>query len=419
MPRALIVGGSMAGLCAGLFLKQRGWSVDIYERSSEQLTSRGAGIVSHPELLALLSEAGARTDTEFGIPIADRRVVGRDGEIIARFHYPQIATSWTRLLHMLGDVFPPEHYHLGKGVIAISGDEEQVHIEFADGASASGDLLVGADGIRSTVRSFVLQEAEPLYAGYVGWRALVRERDIPADLHGQLFSTMMFCLPPGEQIICYPVAGPGDDLRPGHRSLNLIWYVPADERSELDALLTDAHGTTHSGSIPPPLIRPDVVAAMRAHAESVLAPQFRALLPLAPQPFLQPIYDFESEHMVRGRVALIGDAAFVARPHVGAGVYKAAGDAHALASAVGDGSDIDAGLGRFEAERIAIGRRIVRFGRYLGHCLRDDFESEAERQAAAHHRSPLGIIEETARLAFLSRTGASPGRADLPGSAAR
>ena len=61
MPRALIVGGSMAGLCAGLFLKQRGWSVDIYERSSEQLTSRGAGIVSHPELLALLSDAGART----------------------------------------------------------------------------------------------------------------------------------------------------------------------------------------------------------------------------------------------------------------------------------------------------------------------------------------------------------------------
>jgi 2-polyprenyl-6-methoxyphenol hydroxylase-like FAD-dependent oxidoreductase len=116
---------------------------------------------------------------------------------------------------------------------------------------------------------------------------------------------------------------------------------------------------------------------------------------------------------------LIGDAAFVARPHVGAGVYKAAGDAHALASAVGDGSDIDAGLRRFEAERIAIGRRIVRFGRYLGHCLRDDFESEAERRAAAHHRSALGIIEETARLAFLYRTGGQPRTADSPSGAAR
>src|SRR5947209_4572940 len=105
MPHALIVGGSMAGLCAGLFLRQRGWSVDIYERSPEELTSRGAGIVSHPELLALLAEAGADTNTEFGVPIQDRRVVDRNGEVVAQFNYPQIATSWTRLLHMLGDIF--------------------------------------------------------------------------------------------------------------------------------------------------------------------------------------------------------------------------------------------------------------------------------------------------------------------------
>jgi 2-polyprenyl-6-methoxyphenol hydroxylase-like FAD-dependent oxidoreductase len=404
MPRhALIVGGSMAGLCAGLFLKQRGWGVDIFERSSEELTSRGAGIVSHPELLALLSEAGARTDTEFGVPIKDRRVIDRNGEVIARFRYPQIATSWTRLLHMLGDIFPADHYHLSKSVTAISGDARRVAIDFADATSASGDLLIGADGIRSTVRNFVVQDAEPLYAGYVGWRSLVHERDIPPDLHAELFASMTFCLPPGEQIICYPVAGPRDDLRPGHRWLNLIWYVPADERTELPALLTDIQGTTHSGSIPPPLIRPEVVAAMRAHGEDVLAPQFQALVPLAPQPFLQPIYDFEIDRMVRDRVALIGDAAFVARPHVGAGVYKAAGDAYALATALGDGIDTDAGLRRFETERLPVGQRTVGFGRYLGRCLRDDFDSEAQRQAAAHHRSPLGMIEETARLAFLYR----------------
>jgi 2-polyprenyl-6-methoxyphenol hydroxylase-like FAD-dependent oxidoreductase len=402
-PRALIVGGSMAGLSAGLFLKKRGWSVDIYERSPEELTSRGAGIVSHPELLALLAEAGAKTNTEFGVPIQGRRVVDGNGGVVAQFAYPQIATSWTRLLHMLGDIFPREHYHLGKSLTAISSEVQRLHIDFADGTSASGDLLLGGDGIRSTVRSFVLPTAEPLYAGYVGWRALVHERDIPPDLHRELFSSMTFCLPPGEQIICYPVAGPGDDLRPGHRWLNLIWYVPANERTELPALLTDAHGTTHSGSIPPPLIRPEVVAAMRAHAEAVLSPQFRRLVPLAKQPFLQSIYDFECENMAFGRVALIGDAAFVARPHVGAGVYKAVGDAHALAAALRDGSDIEAGLGGFEAERLPIGRRTVEFGRYLGRCLRDEFDSESERRAAAHHRSPLGMIEETARLAFLYR----------------
>jgi 2-polyprenyl-6-methoxyphenol hydroxylase-like FAD-dependent oxidoreductase len=402
--RALIVGGSMAGLCAGLFLRKRGWGVDIYERSLEELTSRGAGIVSHPELLALLAEAGADTGTEFGVPIEDRRVVDRDGKRVARFRYPQIATSWTRLLHMLGDAFPREHYHLGKNVTAMSADAQHVGIEFADGTSASGDLLVGADGIRSTIRGFILPDAEPLYAGYVGWRGLVHERDIPPDLHAELFASMTFCLPPGEQILCYPVAGPGDDLRPGHRWLNFIWYVPAHERRQLSALLTDAQGTTHSGSIPPPLIRLEVAAAMRAHAEEALAPQFRTLVALAPQPFLQPIYDFECERMARGHIALIGDAAFVARPHVGAGVFKAAGDAHALANALGEAGEIDAGLRLFEAQRLPVGRRIVRFGRYLGHCLRDEFESQAKRQAAAHHRSPEGLIEETARLAFLYRS---------------
>ena len=149
---------------------------------------------------------------------------------------------------------------------------------------------------------------------------------------------------------------------------------------------------------------------MRARAEDVLAPQFRRLVPLAKQPFLQPIYDFECAQMACGRVALLGDAAFVARPHVGAGVYKAVGDAHALATAMASRfgwnsppTDIDAGLRRFEGERLPIGRRTVDFGRYLGRCLRDEFSSKNERDAAAHHRSPVGMIEETARLAFLYR----------------
>ncbi|GAC1329021.1 MAG: FAD binding domain-containing protein [Beijerinckiaceae bacterium] len=401
----------MAGLFAGLFLKQRGWSVDVFERTTEALTSRGAGIVSHPQLLALLAAAGARTDTEFGVPIERRRALDAEGRVIAATSYPQIATSWTRLLHMLGDVFPAEHYHLGKSVAAVHAGANRVEITFADGSHEEGDFLIGADGIRSSVRAAIAPDAEPLYAGYVGWRGLVNEADMPRDLHTSLFSDFTFCLPRGEQMVGYPVAGPRDDLRPGRRWYNFVWYVPADEATELPAMLTDASGVVHQGSIPPPLIRPEVTTAMRAHAEAVLAPQFRQLVSLASQPFLQPIYDFEPQRMVKGRIALIGDAAFVARPHVGAGVYKAAGDALALAEALADRGDIDAGLRRFETERMAIGRRIVGFARYLGRCLRDAFDSEAERQAATHHRSPLGIIEETARLSFLERAGENSGAA--------
>src|SRR5262249_58334412 len=125
-----------------------------------------------------------------------------------------------------------------------------------------------------------------------------------------------------------------DVLRRGHRRYNFVWYGPADETSELPRLLTDETGVTHFISIPPPLVRDEVIAEMRAAAEQLIAPQLRRVVALAPRPFLQPIYDLEVPQMAFGRVAILGDAAFVARPHVAAGVSKAAADAIALAAAL-------------------------------------------------------------------------------------
>ena len=167
------------------------------------------------------------------------------------------------------------------------------------------------------MRQQLLPELQPLYAGYVAWRALIPEQAIPPAIHRELFEYMTFCLPPGEQFLGYPVAGPDNDLRPGHRRYNVVWYRPADERTELQRLLTDESGVTHSISIPPPLIRREAIAEMRAAAERLVAPQFRAIARLMDEPVLQPIYDLETPRMAFGRVAIIGDAAFVARPHVG------------------------------------------------------------------------------------------------------
>ncbi len=317
MPRrALIVGGSMAGLCAGLFLRKRGWAVDIYERSSEELTSRGAGHRLASGIAGAARGCGRSHRTRNS---ASRSKTGASSiataTSVARFDYPQIATSWTRLLHMLGDAFPAEHYHLGKNLTAISLGAQR----------RRGRVWRRNEGSRRFARRrrwHPLQRARltscrtrsrfmrAMSAGAgSSTRAISRRTCMPT-----LFASMTFCLPAGEQILAYPVAGPGDDLRPGHRWVNFIWYVPAEQGTELPALLTDINGRTHSGSIPPPLIRPQVVAAMRAHAEAFVSPQFRALVSLAGQPFLQPIYDFEADRMVSGRVALIGDAAFVAPP---------------------------------------------------------------------------------------------------------
>jgi 2-polyprenyl-6-methoxyphenol hydroxylase-like FAD-dependent oxidoreductase len=402
---ALVVGGSMSGLFSALFLKRHGWEVALYERSPVTLTGRGAGIMTHPELHRAAAAVGLDTCRDFGVAVEDRVMLDAAGAAIARRRRPQIATSWNRLFEMLGAALGDSPYRLGKDLVRVSHDQSRVVAHFADGTSADGDVLVGGDGLRSEVRAQYRKEIRPLYAGYVAWRGLLDERAAVSTLTQKLFDAFSFYLPPGEQFLGYPVAGPGNDLRPGHRSWNVVWYRPADEVTDLPRLLTDAGGRTHEISVPPPLIAPGVIAEMRAAADRLLPPQLRAAMAQIQQPFLQPIYDLESPSLAFGRVALVGDAAFVVRPHVGGGVVKAAHDAAALAECLDAGPAVEAGLRAYEARRLLIGRQFVDQARRLGCYLRYRFDSEEERVQAAAYARPQRVLAETAALDFLGQCG--------------
>jgi 2-polyprenyl-6-methoxyphenol hydroxylase-like FAD-dependent oxidoreductase len=396
--RVLIIGGSMSGLLTAIMLERRGFEVGVYERVPGELAGRGAGIVAQPLLIARLKALGLDT-RDLGVAISRRQMLDRDGRVTATTTCPQIFTAWERVYRLLRDSFPSDRYRRGQSLAAFQQHDRGVIAHFSDGGTAEGDLLIGADGLRSTVRQPCLPAVAPLYAGYAAWRAMLPERVLPAVIHRDLFNAMTFCLPPGEQIIGYPVAGPDNDLRPGRRRYNVIWYRPADEVEELPRLLTDENGVAHSISIPPPLIRREAIAQMRAAAERLLPPQFGEIVRLIDEPLLQPIYDLACPRLAFGRVALVGDAAFVARPHVGAGVSKAADDAAALADALG-GDDVDAALRRYEQARLPENNRIIERARHLGAYLQAT-QSAEERTRSARHGIPEAVLAETATLDFL------------------
>jgi 2-polyprenyl-6-methoxyphenol hydroxylase-like FAD-dependent oxidoreductase len=397
--RAVIIGGSMSGLLSGLLLRRAGWAVDIYERVESELSGRGAGIVAQAELIERLRALGLPT-AELGVHITTRKILDARGHFTHSCRCPQVLTAWERVYRLLRDAFPPAHYHRGRGLVRFTQDATKVIAHFSDGESIAADLLVGADGIRSTVRQQCAPDVAPLYAGYSAWRALIAESAFPPDVHRDLFEFMTFTLPPGEQFLGYPVAGPDNDLRAGHRRYNVVWYRPAEEKTKLQWLLTDARDVTHAISIPPPLIRREVIAEMRADAERLLGPQFRQIARMMEEPILQPIYDLESRHVAFGRVAIIGDAAFVARPHVAAGVSKAADDAAALVEALTAERDVVQALRRFEAARLPENSRIIERARHLGAYLQAT-RTEAEQARAGRHSTDQAVITETAVLDFL------------------
>jgi 2-polyprenyl-6-methoxyphenol hydroxylase-like FAD-dependent oxidoreductase len=121
-----------------------------------------------------------------------------------------------------------------------------------------------------------------------------------------------------------------------------------------------------------------------------------AIVARTEQPLLQAIFDLESPQLVFGRVVILGDAAFVARPHVVAGTTKAALDAQCLADALAAaGNHVEAAMGHYDTERRQFGRSLVARARYLGAYLEaHQTQSEEERRQTQLTRDPESFMRD-------------------------
>jgi len=396
--RAIVIGGSIGGLFAAALLHRQGWRVDVYERSEVELAGRGAGIVTHPPLLEALVRCGASLD-DLGVAIETRTGYDEHGEVIRQVAAEQIVTSWDRLHTLTRAQVLDEHHHLDHALAHHEVLDDGVRATFTNGHTVQADLLIGADGFRSAVRAQMQPDVQPEYAGYVVWRGVAAEADLPPEIRDGVFGTFGFHLPADGEVIGYPIAGENNVLEPGRRRYNWVWYRVV-EPAALTDLLTDASGHTHEISIPPPLVRPDVVQRLRDDAERVLCEPFRVLLSKVPAPFFTPIYDHLSPVMARDRVVLVGDSACVARPHVGMGVTKAASDACALVDALGTSASLDEALASYDRERVEASRIAYERARHLGEYLRPEWTTDEERAVWTATHDLESIMRDTATMNF-------------------
>ena len=369
MARILIVGGSLGGLFAANILHRAGHEVLVLEKSVDTLDGRGAGIVTHAPLVAALLRSGAVVDEHFGVAVTSRVALDANGHCVARLALPQVLTSWSRLYNMLREVLPESCHQSSVIVTHVHEDADGVAAYCQDGRVFSAALLVASDGLRSVIRAQFAPDAVARYAGYVGWRGVCEENVLSQFTRDSIFDCFGFGMPANEQLIGYPVAGAQNSTRPGQRRFNFVWYRPAPDVATLQVLMSDADGRHYPQGVPPNKVDWRQVAAMRSAARTLLAPQFAEIIEKTAQPFLQPIFDVASEQIAFGRVVLMGDAAFVARPHVGMGVTKAAQDAMALAEMIEQhGATAEAAMA-YQAMRLPAGTAVVARGRKLGAYL--------------------------------------------------
>jgi 2-polyprenyl-6-methoxyphenol hydroxylase-like FAD-dependent oxidoreductase len=366
--RCVVVGGSLVGLSAAIALSRLGLQVTVAERSPAPATESGGGLGVDVPLLLEATGIGADPPVLHG--------VDRD------------TTAWHLLQGWLEEhatALPRVSVRRGAEVSAVDpGDRERpATVRTARGDRFEADLVIGADGARSTVRA----AADPghpdaRYAGVLLWRTLVGEQAMPRAV------ALPAAGEPGREVyagpyrlVTYPVPGPAGQTAVGHRRLNLVWYDPEQRELLHEAGLLD--GETVHGSLAPGAL-PDPVRQRLADFAAARWPSpWSEALALALETgtvFGTPIVQYKPARLAAGRVALAGDAAHAASPMVGGGFRQGLYDVLALAQALagaGSPGQVPDALGRYERARLAEAvRHVTRSERataaYLARAARDE-----------------------------------------------
>jgi 2,6-dihydroxypyridine 3-monooxygenase len=264
------------------------------------------------------------------------------------------------------DAFGTEHYHLSKQLARLDNRGDEVALSLTDGQTMTADLVVCADGIRSTGRAILVPDAQPRYVGYVAWRGTIERDELSDRTASILRDAIIYRILPHGHLLTYPI--PGTD---GSVLCNWLWYRNVALGGHLNDLLTDRNGLTAELTVPPGSVQTRHLMELHSAADIELPAPLTELVQRTAEPFIQVIVDLEVPRIAFGRTCLVGDAAFALRPHIGAGTAKAADDAWQLGNALLNttGRQIPLRLKGWEAQQLPTARRAMQRARAVGRSV--------------------------------------------------
>jgi len=339
--RVIIIGAGMGGLSAACALRQRGIEAEVYERAPSlgevgagvQLGPNGVKVMSALGLEKVLLERGFEPNRTLTLNWDDASVrqSGSMREYAARFGSSYITIHRADLHRIFVEGLGNARVHLGRSCTGVETIDRTSIARFSDGSEVEADIIVGADGIRSTIRRDLFGETAPRFTNSIAWRCMIDIRHVP-DRVGPGGSV---CLTSGDhvswygpngQVICYPI-GDGSVLNifAGHSSESWVdesWSIPSSGQ-ELLAAYKGWNGA---------------LLGMFEHVEHC---------------FKWGIFDRNPiREWTRGRITLLGDAAHPTMPNLAQGANMAIEDGYVLARSVAEHpADPELALRNYVAER--------------------------------------------------------------------
>jgi 2-polyprenyl-6-methoxyphenol hydroxylase-like FAD-dependent oxidoreductase len=379
MRKILIIGGGIGGLTTAIALRQKGLDVQVYE-NAPVLQPVGAGIVLAANAMQVLRALGLEGEIlAQGKLLRHFSILSQTGGVLAqtdsyrvsqRYGNDNFAVHRADLHRVLLTNLGNDAVHPGKRCTGFSQTARGVQVRFDDGTEATGDYLVAADGIHSTIRRQLLPESAPRYAGYTCWRTVID--GWPAGFNGERATETW-----------------------GHRGR--IGIVPLTGNRIYLFICKKAPARSEQ-------MRRYTAVQLQASFHDYHAPIPQVLAAAARYPLLwNDILDLAPlRQFAFGRVVLTGDAAHATTPNMGQGACQAIEDALVLANCLEKYPDGEAAFKVFEQKRLARTGEIIRTSRQIGQVAQLENKFLATLRNAAMRWVPESLNEK--RLEFLYRT---------------